>query len=126
MRVPKQEPVVAAAPVEPEWPYTDEQTYAKIDRIVDNLDVYRIHKIMRFLNWTWTDWRDSAGKIHYNEVPSETAIAKEAKDLLMEAYNGETYVSTGGFTAEFNKKDGYLGIYFSVAEGSTLDYPDVD
>lgn len=70
----------------------------QIKEIMTEFDFEKVHKVMEFLDWKWTD----------NGVPSIYMLKMTAKQLLSEVAlspNNDTWTETGGFRVEkrFNK-----------------------
>lgn len=70
----------------------------QIKEIMTEFDFEKVHKVMKFLNWKWSE----VG------VPSINMLKMTAKQLLSEvalSHNDDTWTETGGFRVEkrFNK-----------------------
>ncbi len=65
-----------------------------INEIIENFDFDRVHKVMRFLNWTWRS--DS-------ESPTMGKLVLEAMSMLSKVYDEalknkeDSYMACGGF-----------------------------
>jgi len=77
----------------------------KIEEILENFNFEKVHKVMTFLNWTWSG----------EKVPTSYHLRDEARRLLNEIIKRpEPYIETGGFRAE---KDGKtLRLIFVLSE----------
>ncbi len=89
-----------------------------VTQIFDNFDFEKVHKIMTSLNWGWTE-TNLVGHTH-TSIPDLKRIQDRAYNLLKDAYNSETKVSTGGFEAEWDGVE--LSLKFILEE----DYVDID
>lgn len=92
-----------------------------IDQIMDCFDFMKVHDTMVALNWTWYTC---------NGVPEEWQIRREARLLLMRAYDSAydtkqtSYCGTGGLQAEASYRDGKyegLSLKFVLTEWDTFD-----
>ena len=97
---------------------------AKIHNIMKNFDFEKVHTIMKSLDWKWA---------FSNGVPTVEEIKTEAHRLLVEACEEETYISTGGFRAVYEKEadraesgDPYIGLEFIVEECEGYEEDDDD
>ena len=79
-----------------------------IEDILQDFDFERVYAAMEALEWTWFD---SKGK-----TSSIKALKKTAKEVLENAVNEKTTISTGGFHAEYDKNKGssFLTLSFYV------------
>ena len=68
---------------------------------------------MSQLGWKWATGVDTMG----DGIPTQHAMWKMARDLLMEAYNRETTLSSGGFEARY--ENGELSLRFIPIESYT-------
>lgn len=68
-----------------------------IDEIMDHFDFGKVHKIMEAVDWTWANSEFG--------VPMEWELRKRARSLLSDAWDQQTMMSTGGFTARFLNED---------------------
>jgi hypothetical protein len=98
---------------------------AKIHNIMKNFDFEKVHTIMKNLDWKWA--------FSSNGVPTVEEIKTEAHRLLVEACEEETYISTGGFRAVYEKEadraesgDPYIGLEFIVEECEGYEEDDDD
>jgi hypothetical protein len=88
---------------------------AKIHSVMRNFDFQKVHDIMKSLDWKWAYCKDG--------TPSVEELKTEAHRLLVDACEEETYISTGGFRAVYEKEadraesgDPYIGLEFIVEE----------
>lgn len=98
----------------PEITLTPEQT---IEKLLDNFDFKKVHKVMKLLNWNYWDSSD---------IPDIEIVRKCAKQSLLQALHisnrtmkKKATVSSGGFTATTRKyKDGEIvfSLDFRVTE----------
>ena len=98
----------------------------KIKEILECINIKRIHKTMKFLNWKWAHDGDSTT---YSMVPSETHIRHVATSLLLDAYerslknnNDGVTLGTGGFEAYCNIKEDVMSLKFILTEWIAADY----
>lgn len=98
---------------------------AKVKEILECINIKRIHKTMKFLNWKWARDGDSTT---YSVVPSEIDIKQVATGLLLEAYdlslknnNDGVTLSTGGFEAYCNIKEDVMSLQFILTEWIAAD-----
>ena len=89
---------------------TEEQRKA-IDNIMDWFDFDKVHKVMKTLKWSWVGTADN--------IPSMGEIRERARQLLIEAIEINSNVSTGGFYVTYNPYDNYLQLQFIVADWDT-------
>ena len=88
----------------PEITLTHEQT---IEKLLDNFDFQKVHKVMELLNWTYWDCSD---------IPDLERLRKSAKQALLGALHVSNRTTKkkaksayGGFYAEVRKyKDGEI------------------
>ena len=97
---------------------------AKIHNIMKNFDIEKVHAIMKSLDWKWA---------FSNGVPTVEELKREAHRLLVDACEEETYISTGGFRAVYEKEadraesgDPYIGLEFIVEECEGYEEDDDD
>lgn len=77
-----------------------------INEILKNFNFKSVNIAMKSLNWEW-----------YNEgVPTVSQLKDCARDLLVRAVKEKTTISTGGFTAKYDKKHKTISLYFAVDE----------
>jgi hypothetical protein len=76
--------------------------------IFENFDWERVHKAMIATNWVWSFGKDNYG------IPDVNTIKKHAYTYLKEAFEKQSQVSTGGFTAKY--EDGNLSLAFTLEE----------
>lgn len=80
-----------------------------IEKIVSDIDVDRIHKVMTILDWKWS----SVG-----HVPEKNEILDAARKIIKESFDKQTSIATGGFYADYLPADDENGegvvIYFAL------------
>lgn len=83
----------------------------QIDHIMDHFDFERVAKVMKLMNWTWSD----------KEPPSIPEMREEARRLLKSLGDECVAVSTGGFYAS---KDGWgqLGLAFVITDWDASEF----
>jgi hypothetical protein len=73
------------------------EMFEKFDMLMDKFDFERVHKVMTFLNWTWSD----------GTVPTyirlETMCYNLFEDLI--SHNARSCVGSGGFEVEIFEDD---------------------
>lgn len=74
--------------------------------ILENFNWSKVHQTMTALNWVWNG----------EEVPTIGKLISEAKRLCEEVYRQGGGVGTGGFLAEYYKKDNVMTLKFIVGE----------
>lgn len=78
----------------------------RIKEIIKSFDWESVRKTVEALEWSWFDGCS-------NEVPATGDLVCRATELLQEALERKSEISTGGFTAKYD--DGYLTLAFSVS-----------
>lgn len=98
-----------------------------IDEIMDNFDFHRCHRVMEFLDWTYSR-PDNGNFVSY--TPSIADLRKTARSLLKSAIkeinsNKEQYLcKTGGFVVTALLVDGiniYLNLSFEITEWNNYE-----
>lgn len=70
----------------------------------------QVHKVMKFLNWTW----------HYKKEPPTVQQLKEtARDLLETVYPDGKMCGTGGFIARYDTENDQMELSFYVDNWKT-------
>lgn len=75
-----------------------EQMNELIDEVLDEIDFYKIHYVMKKLNWTWVDSKE------IDKIPTPIELRDFLSQNLYEMFNGEhTYTSfdCGGFYVRY-------------------------
>ena len=70
------------------------QFMRRVDELLDQLEIDKIHKVMEFLDWHWAGLYDE----DYNpedRVPTELEIYKHARKLLIDSIEKNTGSSAG-------------------------------
>lgn len=88
-------------------------TNTMIERTLALYDFSKTEELMSKLGWKWATGVDTMG----DGIPTQHAMWKMARDLLMEAYNRETTLSSGGFEARY--ENGELSLRFIPIESYT-------
>ena len=78
-----------------------------IDDVLYEFDFGKVQRIMTEIDWKW----DINGEL---DVPTTKRLMKRAKQLLSEAFDKESQVSTGGLIASY--QDGILSLVFALEE----------
>ncbi|WP_114752304.1 hypothetical protein [Pleomorphovibrio marinus] len=78
-----------------------------IKEIHDNFNWENVHTAMHATNWVWVIGYDEFGKENKG-IPDIPTIKNNAYALLKRAYDRETQVSTGGFSAGWDNGELYL------------------
>jgi len=84
-----------------------------IERTLALYDFSKTEELMSKLGWKWATGVDTMG----DGIPTQHAMWKMARDLLIEAYNRETTLSSGGFEARY--ENGELSLRFIPIESYT-------
>jgi len=94
----------------------------QINTIISVMDFYKIHEVMKLINWKWYDYPN--GYI----IPSIEKLKEKVKILLSEIWDNtegcpHSFRSTGGFKVECLINDGqkYLNAHFELTEFD-IDY----
>ena len=86
----------------------------RLDDIMDNFDFYRVHNVMKALNWHWISAKAKNG------VPTVQEIKALAADILWELVNSDDErIATGGLEAskDFSDlKNPFIELKFVVEE----------
>ena len=61
-----------------------------IDTIMDYFKFEKVHKVMKFLEWTWSDG-----------TPSVPELRQQARRLLKESFETKSSMATGGFHTRY-------------------------
>lgn len=86
----------------------------QIKIILDNIDLDKIHTVMKSLNWTYNDFKNQEKR-----VPNANELKVVVKDCLNKAWKSENKLfKMGGFEAEVI--NGVIGIKFIVEECNPL------
>lgn len=86
-----------------------------IPEILEYFRFDNVEKTMKALNWCWAGC---------NGVPDLEVIKERAIQLVREAYNRQTCVSTGGFTAKYvSAEDAALRDGYDISEAK---YPSIE
>lgn len=88
-------------------------TNTMIERTLALYDFSKTEELMSKLGWKWATGVDTMG----DGIPTQHAMWKMARDLLIEAYNRETTLSSGGFEARY--ENGELSLRFIPIESYT-------
>lgn len=83
----------------------------QIEAILDQFDFYKVHQVMKALNWTWATSDTEDG------IPTIPELRKTARRLLRDVASSLEYseTGTGGFCAE-RDEEGCLALSFVVEE----------
>ena len=84
---------------------TNEQKQKLIDDIMDSFDFAKVHRVMKFLNWTW------AGDL---EPPDEFELRRYARKLLKESLDKQVSITTAGFKVTYRGRDDIDHIYLDL------------
>lgn len=86
----------------------------KIDLCLERLETDKINEIMELLGWEWWDCG----------VPGVATIEKFASDLLWDAWEGKSKISSGGLMAEWYQEEGVwqCQVSFVLTESNTCSY----
>lgn len=82
-----------------------------VDKIIDALDIERIHAVMTALDWKWCT---------VDGIPTIEDITRVARDLIIETLERKQSISTAGFTTKYfpadaSGKEG-VSIFFGVTD----------
>lgn len=94
-------------------------TNTMIERTLALYDFNKTEELMSQLGWKWATGVDTMG----DGIPTQHAMWRMARNLLIEAYKRETTVSSGGFEARY--ENGELSLRFVPIESYT-DNMDLD
>jgi hypothetical protein len=84
--------------------------------ILENFDFGRVHAVMVFLNWTWTD------RYMESQIPKIGRMIQCAQGLCKNAYESEWGNSaSGGFQARYDKETDVLELAFVVEDWGTCE-----
>ena len=82
-----------------------------INSMLNLFDFERIHNVMHFLEWSWTDIG----------VPTIEQLRRQAYDMMEEVVlNEHAYLSTGGFIVR--NVDGMLDLSFNLSHVNSSDF----
>ena len=73
----------------------------EIDKVIENFDFEKVHKVMCALNWKWADH-------DRYDVPSISRMCELSLTLLMQVVHSkeeDVWISTGGFKAHKDKNN---------------------
>ena len=82
------------------------QFMKRVDDMVDQLDVDKIHRVMKFLDWSWAGLFDEKGNPEWR-VPTKIEIVKQARKILIDAVERGTG-GTAGFEVNCFVYDPYV------------------
>lgn len=73
----------------------------KIEKVIENFDFVKVHKVMESLNWTW------ATKKKKNKIPSIKKMKKHVRELYEDCKKDNVECcSSGGFEVSIWEEDG--------------------
>lgn len=78
-----------------------------IDDVLSEFNFGKVHRVMKELDWKWYDEDDA-------HVPSIYMLIKQAKQLLSEAFDKESEISTCGLIASYTNE--VLTLVFALEE----------
>lgn len=86
----------------------------EIERIMNEYDWDKVHKVMTFLDWKW-----GSGPGGTLEIPNVDRLKKRAKEMLEDVAGSAGWMSLwcGGFIADKMTEDGELALHFSIESG---------
>jgi hypothetical protein len=83
------------------------------NQITEYFDFEKVKVAMDATNWTW---------MGSEEPPTTAQIIEKARELCEEAYTKNSGISTGGFTAEYDKEEGFLSLKFVLTDWNTKHF----
>lgn len=76
----------------------------KIEKVIENFDFVKVHKVMESLNWTWVTKKKKKKK---KKIPSIKKMKKHVRELYEDCKKNKLdCCSSGGFEVSIWEEDG--------------------